>query len=643
MTAHKNIDKICIAVMLAALVITVLFINGKKLGIESVVDMDSETYMGNEYITANDLNGSWDTEDASVITLNGDMAKLSGNGAYVNGSDIVISNGGKYVITGNLNNGRLIVDAYASSKVWIMLDNVTLYNEEDACIRVEEADKVFITLKEGSTNALSGGEAYSEKAIEDGAEAVIFSRDDLTINGSGSLTVKADYKHGIKANDDLAITGAVVDITSKQDAIHVNEDIALVNADLTISAGDDAVTTEGTIHVDNSDILINECYEGLEAENINVYSGNIEIYSTDDGFNAAGGSTSGFGMQGGIPGGMQGEMPEGQDGMPAEAPDGQSGMPPEMPDGQSGMAPEIPDGQSDNMGGRQETEKESGDVIPYIKIYDGNIRIINSTARDADGLDSNGDVYIYGGNIFISLTGDGSNNAIDYGSESGGVCVIEGGTVIACGSSNMAEGFDAASTQASLLYNISEGVDAGSVISVKTEDGKTIMNAEIPNGFTCAVLSCPEMKVGNRYNIVLGDKSDSITLEEISSSLGDAQSSGFGGPVSFRGMHSENGMSGNGMSGNSMSGNSIRRKRDNAMLSDNVAMGQKGPGGFNHGGGSTAEDSRIGEGSQTSEELQEVSKGLLLTEYDSETLLELALSVVAIAAGIALVSVYRRR
>ena len=61
MTANKNIDKICIAVMVAALITTVLFINGKKLGIESVVDMDSETYTGNEYITANDLNGTWDT------------------------------------------------------------------------------------------------------------------------------------------------------------------------------------------------------------------------------------------------------------------------------------------------------------------------------------------------------------------------------------------------------------------------------------------------------------------------------------------------------------------------------------------------------------------------------------------------------
>ena len=664
MTANKNIDKICIAVMVAALITTVLFINGKKLGIESVVDMDSETYTGNEYITANDLNGTWDTDDASVITLNGDSAKISGNGAYVNGSDIVISNGGKYVVTGSLDNGRLIVDAYTSSKVWIMLDNVTLSNEEDACIRVEEADKVFITLKEGSTNTLSGGDTYSEAAINDGAEAVIFSHDDLTINGSGSLTITADYKHGIKANDDLAIAGGTVNITAKQDALHVNEDAALVNTGLTITAGDDAVTTEGTIHIDNSDILINECYEGLEAENINVYSGNIEIYPSDDGFNAAGGSTSGFGMPWGMQegqGGMPGEMPEAPDGMAGTTAGGQNGMPVEMPDGRDTGTPE-----------QSAADRESVDSLPYIKIYDGNIRIINPTARDADGLDSNGDIYIYGGNIFISLTGDGTNNAIDYDSESGGTCVIEGGTVIACGSSNMAEGFDTSSTQASLLYNIGEGVDAGSVISLKTEAGETVMNAEIPNSFTCAILSCPEMKVGSTYDIVLGDKSESITLEEISSSFGDVQSSGSGRQKNFGGMHtgdslsadmakSREGHRGFGRGGRSAAGDSAAGEMPQSPgeipegMEGSMPPGMEGiqGSGENNGisgngmqmnGGTDFRNRMPGEQDQDDQAAASAGfTGKLITEYDSATLLKLVLSAVAMAAGIAFASGYRRR
>ncbi|HCM91474.1 MAG TPA: hypothetical protein DIS78_02750 [Lachnospiraceae bacterium] len=294
MITHRNLEKISIIVICIAALITIIFMNGKRLGIVPIVDKDSESYNGPEYVTENDLNGAWDTEDAVAITLTGDSAKVKGNGAYVNGSDVVITNGGYYTVSGSLEDGRLIVDAYKSSKVFIMLNDVSLSCEDDACIRVEEADKVFISLAEGSLNTVTGGDEYSESAIEDGAEAVIFSHDDLTINGTGSLEVKGGYKHGIKANDDFVLTQGTLTITAGEDGIHVNEDVALVDTKLTINAGDDAVTTEGTINVDNADILINECYEGLEAENINVYSGNIEIYPTDDGFNAAGGGLPGI-------------------------------------------------------------------------------------------------------------------------------------------------------------------------------------------------------------------------------------------------------------------------------------------------------------------------------------------------------------
>ena len=644
MISNKRIDKICIAVIVIALILTVLFINGKRLGIQPVIDMDSETYTGNEYVTSNDLNGTWDTSDASVITLNGSTAKINGTGAYVNGTDVVISNGGKYVVSGTLDNGRLIVDAYVSSKVWIMLDNVSLNNEEDACIRIEEADKVFITLKEGSVNALSGGESYSEAAIEDGAEAVIFAHDDLTINGSGTLTITANYKHGIKANDDFALTGGLVNITAVRDAIHVNEDVALVSTDLTICAGDDAVTTEGTIHIDDSDILIKECYEGFEAKNINVYSGNIEIYPDDDGFNAAGGSVSGFGF--GALGGMNGGP-------------GQKDMGTGNDNEASG---EEDNRRKPNESSTEPASESSGneEELPYIKIYDGNIKIINSTAQDADGLDSNGDIYIYGGDIFISLTAGGPNNAIDYSSESGGVCVIEGGTVIACGSYTMAEGFDSSSKQASIMYTISEGVEAGSTISIESEDEEIILSAEIPNSFSCAILSCPEMKVGGSYLVSIGDQVDDITLEEVSSAFGDAQSSGFRGPMNFSGMQSRD---------------SFRKNRGDTSVSGDSA---KGPGeGFAHPGmGERPEGMEgfappdMGErpegmegfappdmgdrpqgmdqmpGNFAGEEVAVASVGFpgkTITEYDSTTILELSLSVIAISAGLIFAMNYRRR
>lgn len=720
MTADKNINKVCIAVILIAVILTILFMAGTMFGIEPVVDMDAESYDGPEYVTANDLNGTWDTSDATRITLNGDSIIINGNGAYVNGSDVVISNGGYYVVSGTLDNGRIIVDSFASSKIRIMLDNVNLYCEDDACIRVEEADKVFITLAEGSVNTVSGGVSYSETAIEDGAEAVIFSHDDLTINGSGTLNVNAGYKHGIKANDDFVLAGATVEINSVQDAIHVNEDVAIVNAALTIDAGDDAVSTEGTINIENSDILINKCYEGLEAKYINVYSGNIEIYPSDDGFNASGDEASGFGF--GAPGGMGGG-PGGFRGTSADADSdnsdlsGNSADPLANKTGNDTMTPVNDSGKQDGTASASAQKDSSSDSsqtdssapsqdeeskeLPYIRIYDGNIRIINETAADSDGLDSNGDIYIYGGNIFISLKSSGPSNAIDYGSESGGVCVIDGGTVIACGSGSMAEGFDSSSTQASIMYTISDGVEAGSTISLETEDGQTLLSAEIPCDFSCAILSCPEMKTGDTYLVTLGDQADDITLKEISSSFGDAQSSGFGGPMNFNDMEGRDsfrqghsGMRGPGGSSEdseasgadfersgghrkqnseSLSAGSVQNETDipdtdgstsetgNMAPPDPADMDEMPPGSE----GMTPPDFDNmpsdfkdmmppdlesmssgmpgGPGQVTQEETAFTFPGKALSEYSSTTWIEITLSALALAAGLLFAKKYRRR
>ncbi|MCR5406927.1 MAG: carbohydrate-binding domain-containing protein [Lachnospiraceae bacterium] len=638
MITHKNLGKISLAVICIAVIITIFFMNGEKFGIIPVVDKDSESYDGPEYVTENDLNGAWDTEDAVAITLTKDSAKIKGNGAYVNGSDVVITNGGYYTVSGSLEGGRLIVDAYKSSKVFIMLDNVSLSCDDDACIRVEEADKVFISLAEGSINTLTGGDEYSEAAIDDGAEAVIFSHDDLTINGTGSLVVNGEYKHGIKANDDFVLTQGSLTITAKEDGIHVNEDVALVDARLTINAGDDAVTTEGTINVDNADILINECYEGLEAKNINVYGGNIEIYPGDDGFNAAGGSTVNLGFAG--------------------------------------------QGAGNDPAANTDVNKDASvEELPYIRIYDGNIKIINETARDADGLDSNGNIFIEGGNIFISLDGSGSNNAIDFGSESGGECVITGGTLIACGSSNMVEHLSSSSTQASVMYIVSGGVEKGSVISLETSDGDEVLNAEVPLSFSCAIISSPEIVKDGSYRISLGDKTEDITIDEISSSFGDTASMGGQGGRGFmmdggrnfgtkKGMEQnmgdrpEGGRHGRGtaVSGNGIDMEGMPQPPDMGNTSD--GMNGTKPEGMPDGMNGTKPEGMNGmkpEGmpddmngampqgmGMESENIQAADSrtgfpGKLISEYDTTTIFELIVSLLALGAGLIFAIGYRRR
>ncbi|MBQ8986583.1 MAG: carbohydrate-binding domain-containing protein, partial [Lachnospiraceae bacterium] len=564
-THNRRLDKICVVIVAVSLLLTVLFMNGESLGITMIVDEDAESYSGTTYFTINDQNSDWDTEGATVITLTGDGAEISGNGAYVNGQEVVITEAGRYVVSGSLSDGKITVDAHNSSKVWILLDGVDINCSDDACIRVDQAEKVFLTLAENSVNTLTSGSTYSDTALQDGTDGAIFAHDDLTINGSGSLSVTAEYRHGIAANDDLVITGGTITIKAAADAIHANDSVCIKEAQITVDAGDDGIVTaneeengymyieSGTIditsvgdgihttgditiaggsitiaagddgihsdqfvYIEDGEILINECYEGIEALIIDVSGGDITIYPEDDGFNANGGSSDMFGGGPGQ-GGMQGSSKE-------------EGL------GQDGFDPVDMSSDGDSSGQMEQTAEETQssetaaeEEETYISISGGTITIINDSGRDADGLDSNEDIRISGGTIYISLLGSGSNCAVDYGSESGGVAEITGGTIIACGASSMAEGFSSTSTQASILYNTSTVADEGTTLALKDGEGNVLLSWEVPCSFSSALISCPEMQVGNSYQVVIGDSSEEITIEEISSSYGDAQSGMTGG------------------------------------------------------------------------------------------------------------------
>ena len=618
MSAHKNLDRICVVIVAISLILTVLFMNGESLGITKIVDEDAEQNSDSVYFTSNDLNGNWDTSGAVTITLDGDDAEISGNGAYVIDGSVVITNAGYYVISGTLSDGYISVDAYDSSKVWILLNGVEINCSDNACIRVDQADKVFLTLAEGSQNTLTSGSEYSEEALNDGTDGAIYAHDDLTINGSGSLTVNSQYEHGISANDDLVITGGTITVTAPSDAIRANDsiricsaeitatggdegivttnevengymyvesgtlkitaaddgihttgDIEIAGGDITVSAGDDGIHSDTSVLVTDGTLLIEECSEGIEALTIDVSGGDITVYAEDDGFNANGGSGNAFGgghafgggdafgsegdtsgssgdggHMGGGPGGhaddgddhgghMGGGPGGGHGGHRGEessdtnsATESTDGEMPAPPDAEEGM-PAAPD--TDSSGDSAQTTSETADEETFISISGGTITIIIENGRDADGLDSNGDIRISGGTIYISLPGSSGNCAVDYASENGGVAEISGGTLIACGDSSMAEGFDSSSTQASVLYNISTAAEAGSKLAVEDSEGNVLMSWDVPCSFTSALISCPELQVGSTYKVVIGDSEEEITLEEISTSYGDVQGGMFGG------------------------------------------------------------------------------------------------------------------
>ena len=561
MSTSKHFDAVVAVVLALGLLLTALFMNGEALGVEKVVDEDAEAYEATEYFTANDLNGDWDASNpTATVALNGDSAKVSGNGAYYNDGSVVITGAGTYVFSGTLTDGNIVVDAYDSSKVFLLLNGVELFCSDDACLRVENAEKVFLTLAAGTENRMESGETYSQTALDDNTGGVIFAHDDLTINGSGSLDVVANYKHGIDANDDLKITGGTITVTCPSDGLHVNDSFRFANASLTIAAGDDGVHSDTDVYIESGTLRITECYEGVEAPIIEVAGGDVAIYPTDDGFNANGGS-SGFGnfggnFGGGMGGGMMGrgmrdsESESGES--TGERPDFENG---EMPDFsemfENGETPDFSErpemGEMPEMSGEKQPESadDGEDTETYIRITGGTILIVNENAQDADGLDSNGSIYIEGGTVLVSLNGSGSNNAIDYGSESGGVAEITGGTVIAAGGASMAESFDESSTQPSISY--ATNAAAGTTVALKAADDTALLSWEVPCSFTYLTVSCPDLTVGETYTLVVGDTEEEVTLESSVTTLGSASGmGGFGGGMMGGGMRGSRGESSDG-------------------------------------------------------------------------------------------------
>ena len=243
--------------------------------------------------TDREKSGSYKVSEAVKITLNKTTATVSGSGVKADGSTITITEEGVYIVSGTLEDGQIIVDASDSDKVQIVLDGVHINCETNAAIYVREADKVFITLAENSSNTLGGGNEYTQ--IDDNTvDGVIFSKSDLVCNGTGSLTIEADYKHGIVSKDDLVITGGTYKITAADNGITAKDQLKILDGSFDIDAANSAVKAKNADNAELGNIYIAGGIFTIEAEqdgfhatgSIVVDDGTITVNSGDDGFHA---------------------------------------------------------------------------------------------------------------------------------------------------------------------------------------------------------------------------------------------------------------------------------------------------------------------------------------------------------------------
>lgn len=231
-----------------------------------------------------------------------------------NDKDVTINKEGVYVLSGDAKNVTVLVEADKEAKVQIVLDGVNITNEDSPAIYVKAADKVFVT----STNSKNSMKV-SGKYVADGdtnLDAVIFSKADITLNGTGTLEIVSEQGNGISSKDDVKITGGGYIINSSADAIEANdailindgtvtidtkkdalnskneEDASLGNiyikkGTLNITAVDDAIRGNNIVQIDGGTINIKSCEEGIEANNIKLNGGDITLYAKNDGINAA--------------------------------------------------------------------------------------------------------------------------------------------------------------------------------------------------------------------------------------------------------------------------------------------------------------------------------------------------------------------
>ena len=289
--------------------------NGGENSNAAPVDVDFSQTDGDMF-TERDKKAEYDASKAVTIQLNGTSATASSDSVQINGSTVIIKEEATYVISGALN-GMLVVDAPDTAKLQLVLNGVDITSETSAALYILEADKAFVTLADGTTNVLSNSGSFT--AIdENNIDGAVYSKQDLTFNGTGSLTVTSPAGHGIVCKDDLVFTGGTYTVNSASHGLDANDSVRIAEAALTIDAGKDAIhcknsedAAKGFIYISGGTIKAEAEGDGIAASAyMQIADGTIDLLvggGSENGSKAHSDNFGGFmggGHGGGRPGGM---------------------------------------------------------------------------------------------------------------------------------------------------------------------------------------------------------------------------------------------------------------------------------------------------------------------------------------------------
>lgn len=472
-------------------------------------------------------------------------------GALQSKADLKIKGKGSLTVLGYLNNGihctkdlkikngNISVTALGhgikgKNSVTVSGGTVTVTSGKDGITsdETENEEKGFVTIENGEIIITSVGDGVSAETtltVTGGVISIISGggsanaqqktdnmRDWWDFDNSASDDDSVSCK-GLKAGKAMMISGGSITIDAQDDALHTDGDMTISGGECILSTGDDGAHAELSLTVLDGKITVLTSYEGLEANQITLAGGELDITASDDGINANGGSDGFSGGRGGMGGSFGGRRNDTNNQSGDMTPPDNSNMQ-NPPDGNapSGNPPAMP-GQD---AADSTTTDDTIDKQPVLLITGGKITV----NADGDGLDSNGDLRVEGGDITVNGPSNGGNGAIDIGTENGGAGVIAGGTLIALGASSMAENFGSTSTQCAFLVTMNS-FGAGEMITITDSQGNVLYTGVTVKSANSVVFSSADLVVGETYTVTIG--SNSATVTQSSTVVGN--SNGFGG------------------------------------------------------------------------------------------------------------------